>query len=79
MKYFLSRNPSGSGSSSGNSITLSDCLIQVVNPGKIPAGKTEIPFELTLESNNNNNSLEEEEHFVKLFDTYHGVKVYDMF
>ena len=52
-------------------IPLIDTLIQVVNPGKIPAGKTELPFQLSIESESNNNN----ENNVRLFETYHGVKI----
>jgi hypothetical protein len=67
------RNSSGSGSSSGNLITLIESFVQVVNPGKIPAGKTEIPFQLALECDANNNT--DNGNTVQLFETYHGVKI----
>jgi hypothetical protein len=69
----------GLGSSTGNNITLIDYLVQVVNPGKIPAGKTEIPFQLILKSDHNNNNDDNfgggKTDIVKLFETYHGVKI----
>ena len=71
------RGSSGSGFASVNRITLVDQLVQVVNPGKVPAGKTEIPFQLTLEvdKNNNNDNGTAASDAVKLFETYHGVKI----
>jgi hypothetical protein len=69
----------GLGSSTGNNISLIDYLVQVVNPGKIPAGKTEIPFQLALKSDHNNNNDDNfggvKSDVVKLFETYHGVKI----
>jgi acetyl/propionyl-CoA carboxylase alpha subunit len=41
---FVRSSPS-SGQFSGQTITLLDNLVQVVNPGKLPAGKTDIPFQ----------------------------------
>ena len=57
-----------------NTFTLIDNLVQVVSPGKIPAGITEIPFHLNLEVDRNNNRNNGGDG-VKLFETYHGVKV----
>ena len=55
-----------------NTFTLIDNLVQVVSPGKIPAGITEIPFHLNLEVDRNNNRNNGGDG-VKLFETYHGV------
>jgi len=44
-------------------ITLISTNVEIAKPGKLPSGKTEIPFELMLKPSTNKN----------LFETYHGV------
>ncbi len=46
-------------------IQLLNYIVSVAKPGKIPAGKTEIPFELPLKPKVNKS----------LYETYHGVFV----
>jgi len=46
-------------------IQLVSCSIDVASPGKVPAGKTEIPFEFPLTARPNKT----------LYETYHGVFV----
>jgi hypothetical protein len=46
-------------------IQLVSCTLDVASPGKIPAGKTEIPFEFPLTPRPNRT----------LYETYHGVFV----
>lgn len=39
------------------------CTLEIAGPGKMPAGKTEVPFEAPLQPRSNKT----------LFETYHGV------
>lgn len=40
-------------------------VLEIAKPGKLPSGRTEIPFEIPLKAKGNK----------KLFETYHGVYI----
>ena len=46
-------------------IQLLNYTLEVAKPGRLPAGKTEIPFELPVKAKGNK----------ELYETYHGVSV----
>lgn len=49
--------------SSVKPVCLTSCILDIAKPGKLPSGKTEIPFEIPLKPKNNKT----------LYETYHGV------
>ncbi|XP_042900290.1 vacuolar protein sorting-associated protein 26C isoform X2 [Parasteatoda tepidariorum] len=49
--------------SSAKPVLLTNCVLEIAKPGKFPAGRTELPFEIPLKPRTNRT----------LYETYHGV------